>query len=422
MKYRIHCALLIGLCAGQAAWADLTMKHRLHFKFGAFLPPAALDAMKQQLADQLPTETVIHIKGKKAYTSMGRVIMIADYGSGIITLLDPAGHRFATSPLAAYADQIAAVQKQKMPVLPAQVQQMFENIKFDVKTDKTGKKARIQGIDTEENLLTVSMEIPNPSGVGMQMRMEMHQWIASAEEVNRVPALKELEMYAQIPKSGLDPVGMMSKALGSFPGMADKLRGTMAELMKYAGTAMLRTETAIYMPGVAQMMGGGGDQPFTEYDMELTELSSADVPAARFDVPAGYQEAPMEELIGTMFPTPKLPSAAGNPKAATPARMPPLPPGVMRVGNGVSAPVVLAKNEPSYTEEARAAKIQGAVVLNVVVGEDGSPRQVSVLRSLDPGLDQKAVETVSSWKFRPGMKDGKPVAVQAQIEVNFRLM
>jgi TonB family protein len=83
---------------------------------------------------------------------------------------------------------------------------------------------------------------------------------------------------------------------------------------------------------------------------------------------------------------------------------------------------VLAKNEPSYTEEARAAKIQGAVVLNVVVGEDGSPRQVSVLRSLDPGLDQKAVETVSSWKFRPGMKDGKPVAVQAQIEVNFRLM
>ena len=94
----------------------------------------------------------------------------------------------------------------------------------------------------------------------------------------------------------------------------------------------------------------------------------------------------------------------------------------MRVGNGVTPPMVISKTEPGYTEEARAAKIQGSVVLSVVVGADGRAQQVSVLRSLDPGLDQKAVETVGTWKFRPGMKDGQPVAVQAQIEVSFRLM
>jgi TonB family protein len=88
----------------------------------------------------------------------------------------------------------------------------------------------------------------------------------------------------------------------------------------------------------------------------------------------------------------------------------------------VAAPVLIYRREPSYTEEARAAKIQGSVLLRVVVGTDGVPRQVQVLRSLDPGLDQKAVETVGTWKFKPGTKDGQPVPVMAQIEVSFRLM
>jgi TonB family protein len=147
--------------------------------------------------------------------------------------------------------------------------------------------------------------------------------------------------------------------------------------------------------------------------MELVELSSAPLPDSRFEVPAEYQSATTEELIGLLFPAPKLTAPNGAP---------PLPPGVVRVGNGVSAPAVIFKEDPSYTEEARAARIQGSVVLNVVVGTDGRAQQVSVLRSLDPGLDQKAVETIGTWRFRPGMKDGQPVAVMAQIEVSFRLM
>jgi protein TonB len=58
----------------------------------------------------------------------------------------------------------------------------------------------------------------------------------------------------------------------------------------------------------------------------------------------------------------------------------------------------------------------------VVVDEKGNPRDLKVMRPLGLGLDQKAIEAVEKWKFRPGMKDGKPVAVQATIEVNFRLL
>ena len=96
--------------------------------------------------------------------------------------------------------------------------------------------------------------------------------------------------------------------------------------------------------------------------------------------------------------------------------------GAYKIGGGVSAPSVLYKVEPEYSEEARKAKFQGTVVLFVVVDEKGNPTSLKVLRPLGLGLDQKAIEAVEKWKFRPGMKDGRAVPVQATIEVNFRLL
>ena len=62
------------------------------------------------------------------------------------------------------------------------------------------------------------------------------------------------------------------------------------------------------------------------------------------------------------------------------------------------------------------------MVLAIIVDDKGLPRDVRVIRPLGLGLDQKAIEAVQKWRFRPGMKDGKPVAVSATIEVNFRLL
>lgn len=95
--------------------------------------------------------------------------------------------------------------------------------------------------------------------------------------------------------------------------------------------------------------------------------------------------------------------------------------GVFRVGGGVSAPRALDTPDPEYSEEARKAKYQGTVVLWLIVGPDGKPRDIKVARALGMGLDQKAIEAVRNWKFEPAMKDGKPVAVQINVEVNFRL-
>ena len=96
--------------------------------------------------------------------------------------------------------------------------------------------------------------------------------------------------------------------------------------------------------------------------------------------------------------------------------------GAYRIGGGVSPPTVVYKVEPEYSEEARKAKFQGTVVLFVVVDEKGNPRDLRVIRPLGLGLDQKAIEAVEKWRFNPGKKDGKPVPVQATIEVNFRLL
>jgi len=96
--------------------------------------------------------------------------------------------------------------------------------------------------------------------------------------------------------------------------------------------------------------------------------------------------------------------------------------GVFRVGGGVSAPALLYKKEPEYSEEARKAKYQGTVLLYIEVDPSGRATNIKVQRSLGLGLDEKAIEAVKQWKFKPGYKDGKPVTVAATIEVNFRLL
>ena len=96
--------------------------------------------------------------------------------------------------------------------------------------------------------------------------------------------------------------------------------------------------------------------------------------------------------------------------------------GAFKIGGGVSAPVPIFKPEPEYSEEARKLKWQGSVLLSIIVDENGVPQNIKVVHSLGLGLDQKAIEAVQKWRFKPGLKDGKPVPVFADIEVNFRLL
>jgi periplasmic protein TonB len=87
----------------------------------------------------------------------------------------------------------------------------------------------------------------------------------------------------------------------------------------------------------------------------------------------------------------------------------------------VSVPEVIYNPEPSFSEEARKSKTQGIVLLLIVVGKDGKPSDIHVRQSLGMGLDEKAIEAVNRWRFRPAMLNGQPVATQIAVEVNFRL-
>ena len=95
--------------------------------------------------------------------------------------------------------------------------------------------------------------------------------------------------------------------------------------------------------------------------------------------------------------------------------------GAFHVGGGVSAPKAIYAPDPEYSEEARKVKHMGTVVLWLIVGPDGKPRDIRVARTLGLGLDEKAMEAVKNWRFEPAYKDGKPVAVQINVEVNFHL-
>jgi TonB family protein len=96
--------------------------------------------------------------------------------------------------------------------------------------------------------------------------------------------------------------------------------------------------------------------------------------------------------------------------------------GVYRSGSrGVSNPKAIYAPSPAYGEKSRKKKLQGTVILQIVVTAQGTARDITVQKSLSPDLDQSAVNTVSKWKFEPAMKDGQPVAVRISVEVSFKL-
>jgi TonB family protein len=96
--------------------------------------------------------------------------------------------------------------------------------------------------------------------------------------------------------------------------------------------------------------------------------------------------------------------------------------GLAQVGGRVSAPVPLFEPEAEFSDEARRAKYQGVCLVGLIVDAQGNPQNVHIVRTLGMGLDEKAMEAVRKYKFKPAMKDGKtPVAVYVNVEVNFRL-
>jgi TonB family protein len=93
----------------------------------------------------------------------------------------------------------------------------------------------------------------------------------------------------------------------------------------------------------------------------------------------------------------------------------------MSVGGGVAAPEVIHSVEPEFTEDARRANFQGSVSIKLIVDSQGNPQDVRLVRHLGMGLDEKAIEAVRQYRFKPAMYQGHPVSVQIVIDVDFHL-
>ncbi|MGD0680892.1 MAG: energy transducer TonB [Terracidiphilus sp.] len=96
-------------------------------------------------------------------------------------------------------------------------------------------------------------------------------------------------------------------------------------------------------------------------------------------------------------------------------------PHTAKVGGSVTAPVILISANPQYTPEAKNARINGVCVVTLIVDRQGMPQNIQITKSLDPGLDQNAIDAVANFRFKPSMRNGEPVAVMVSIEINFRL-
>ena len=95
--------------------------------------------------------------------------------------------------------------------------------------------------------------------------------------------------------------------------------------------------------------------------------------------------------------------------------------GINHPGGGVSNPVLVYAPDPEFSDEARRAKYQGVCVVGLIVDAQGNPQRVHVVQPLGMGLDEKALEAVRQYKFKPAVYQGHPVPVEINIEVNFRI-
>jgi TonB family protein len=216
---------------------------------------------------------------------------------------------------------------------------------------------------------------------------------------------------------------MMQTVLSQIPGLGEQFRAATLDMVKNAGNLTMKMQESFYMPIMAQLQPGSDpNAAVMEMHMDLADITDDPIDSAAFAVPSGYRAVASAELMKAIQS--KVAAVPEAPALPAPVARRPLPPGevIDRVGDGVTQPSVIFHKNPEYTEEARQAKYSGSVLLSLVVDKDGFARDIHVIRALGMGLDEKAIQALQQWRFKPGMKDGQPVNVRATIEINFKLL
>src|SRR5437879_5272011 len=146
-------ATLFCLAVCQIGRADLTLRQSFEIKFSPALPAEALEAAKKQMGSALPSEIVMRVKGEKIYTKFGQTSSVMDCGTDRITFLNVDAKRYATVPMSEYPGKLLG---SETPA--AAMQKIFQDMKFDVETRKTGRSGMLNGIRADEYQMTLSIE------------------------------------------------------------------------------------------------------------------------------------------------------------------------------------------------------------------------------------------------------------------------
>jgi hypothetical protein len=261
--------------------------------------------MTKALAVSVPPADTVQFKNGKAYRAFGKQITIADVNKREITIVDPAGKRYATMPAAQFGDAMASA----MPAMTPEQKAAIAAMKGHSESKATGRTETILGVEGEEREIVISVDSPAMSNMptGPMMRMVMHMWTAKASEAERVPAIGELVKYNLASIAGMDPVTTLSKAFEQLPGFGDTFSTIMKEVKSGGTPVVLRMQVEMFMPMLAAIMarmpagrGGAGldaDAPLLKMTYGLAEISTSPVADSVFQVPEDYQAVPAADIL-----------------------------------------------------------------------------------------------------------------------------
>jgi hypothetical protein len=319
--------VLVFLSATPVLNADVTIRYKMDFKLGSFVPPAA----QQQLSNQklpFPLVMVMQIKGDKGYSNVGLAASLLDFTKQQITVLDSTHKLFATVYMKDFPGELGA-NMTALPAMPPAAQKILDSVTSNFSARKTGRTDTILGVQVEENELTLTIELPVPADLPLPpgmlkpgeivtvMKMVMQIWTATPSEVLRVPALNEFDAHMAAMRL-MSPFGWIQQMLGRLPGFA-KGSAPMLDYFSKSTTPMLKAQSEIYVPvmsRIAQLLQAQGKQPPTgldgnaplvETNTEVIEISGAALDDSIFQVPADYQATSLPDLFKTLMPAPSAP-------------------------------------------------------------------------------------------------------------------
>jgi len=330
----------------------------------------------------------------------------------------------------------AAIDQQSHEILDAAAAAYVSTHKYDAAQQLLDKSLAIRAQTAGEHSSAYAMGLMKLGDLAVQRGKVAEavdfytRAVALGDTPETVPGLIYLGIHSLGSRDLVAAEGFIGRALAAAPsgpaaGRALTVKGNIALANGLPGVAELD-----YQQALAQDEPNSAGAAFTmeTYAKFLTEQSRTGEAEATLARSLPIRQARVAAMSAQAVASTSEPAASGAafrslaPGAASDHVANAIGADPVRVGNGVSAPVLLSKQEPQYSEEARAGKYQGTVMLRIVIGPDGRATDLKLLRSLGFGLDEKAADAVMQWRFAPGKKDGAPVSVEATVEVNFKLL